>query len=172
MRTGTLSPEAVLAQDIMREALEESVLARIQHPYNYDVGVSASIYLYPDLDTEWVQKLFISHSDRGKLDARLKRDLPSCSFYAFCDLYGILIPQLWEESALRFKFMVDPVFASGPLPLDPALTAQPAALRVMRNVWRGPREPHQREGGRILLKKMCLRVTILLCRYRESRLYL
>ncbi|RYP53982.1 hypothetical protein DL768_001132 [Monosporascus sp. mg162] len=109
IRTGTLSPEAVLAQDIMREALEESVLARTQHPYNYD-------------------KLFIFHSDRGKLDARLKRDLPSYSFYAFCDRYGILIPQLWEESALRFKLMVDPVFASGPLPLDPALTAQPATL--------------------------------------------
>ncbi|RYP35222.1 hypothetical protein DL767_003888 [Monosporascus sp. MG133] len=128
IRTGTLSPEAVLAQDIMREALEESVLARTQHPYNYDVSVSASTYLHPDLDTEWVQKLFIFHSDRGKLDARLKRDLPSYSFYAFCDRYGILISQLWEESALRFKLMVDPVFASGPLPLDPALTAQPATL--------------------------------------------
>ncbi|TGJ84458.1 hypothetical protein E0Z10_g4330 [Xylaria hypoxylon] len=38
------------------------------------------------------------------------------------------IRTLWEESALRFKFMVDPVVASGPLPLDPALTAQPATL--------------------------------------------
>ncbi|RSL79218.1 hypothetical protein CEP51_007538 [Fusarium floridanum] len=109
LQTGALPQEATKAQEIMRDALQESLLAKTKHPYSYDVGVSKSGHLHPDLDTVWIQELLKSECDIPRLVSRLKHDLPSVNFLALCTIYGILIPQLWEQTVLQLKEMVDRV---------------------------------------------------------------
>ncbi|RSL52572.1 hypothetical protein CEP53_008044 [Fusarium sp. AF-6] len=109
LRTGALPQEATKAQEIMRDALQESLLAKTKHPYSYDVGVSKSGHLHPDLDTVWIQELLKSECDILRLVSRLKHDLPSVNFLALRTIHGILIPQLWEQTVLQLKAMVDRV---------------------------------------------------------------
>lgn len=88
--------------------------------------VSTSGHLHPDLDTVWIQEL-LKKSECGipRLVSRLKHDLPSVNFLALCTIYGILIPQLWEQTVLQLKEMVDPVYASATLLVDPAMSRPP-----------------------------------------------
>ncbi|RTE79339.1 hypothetical protein BHE90_006156 [Fusarium euwallaceae] len=92
LQTGALPQEATKAQEIMRDALQESLLAKTKHPYSYDI-----------------QELLKSECDIPRLVSRLKHDLPSVNFLALCTIYGILIPQLWEQTVLQLKEMVDRV---------------------------------------------------------------
>ncbi|RYO77070.1 hypothetical protein DL764_010248 [Monosporascus ibericus] len=108
IRTGALPAEAVFAQGILREALEGSVPA-CHTQYSYEIDVPTSRFLNPDLSQRWTEQFLTAHSDRVKLDAGLEGYPGGLSFPALCDRYGILIPQLWEEAALRFTLSIDPV---------------------------------------------------------------
>ncbi|KAI1748411.1 hypothetical protein F4782DRAFT_550664 [Xylaria castorea] len=109
IRTGVLPAEAVFAQGILREALEGSVLACHTHPYSYEIDVPTSRFLNSDLSQRGTEQFLTAHSDRVKLDAGLEHYPGGLSFPALCDRYGILIPQLSEEAALRFTLSIDPV---------------------------------------------------------------
>ena len=109
IRTRALPAEAVFAQGILREALEGSVLACHTYPYSYKIDVPTSRFLNPDLSQRWMEQFLTAHSDRIRLDVGLEGYAGDLSFPALCDRYGILIPQLWEDAALRFTLSIDPV---------------------------------------------------------------
>ncbi|OAA53903.1 Homeodomain-like protein [Niveomyces insectorum RCEF 264] len=138
IRTGALPAQAIFAQNVLREVLEGTVLTCQTHPYNYEVDVPTSRYLNPDLSQTWTKQFLTDHSDRVKLDASLKGCPGGLSYPAFCDRYGILIPQLWEEAALRFVLPTDsappvglPTGCDGPVAQvhPPAFVAAPHATQ-------------------------------------------
>ncbi|CAM1501306.1 Fc.00g104680.m01.CDS01 [Cosmosporella sp. VM-42] len=102
IRTGSLPAQALSAQRIPREALKGSVLATATHPYNYSLDVVTTTHLNPDLCQEWTRALSTTKTDLEKLKADLQQSPERITIDALCGRYGILIPQLWEESTFHF----------------------------------------------------------------------
>lgn len=102
IRTGSLPAQALSAQRVLREALKGSVLATATHPYNYSLDVVTTTHLNPDLCQEWTRELLTTQANLEKIKADLQQSPESITIEALCSRYGILIPQLWEESTFHF----------------------------------------------------------------------
>ncbi|CAH0049269.1 unnamed protein product [Clonostachys solani] len=97
IRTGQLPPEASLVANILKEVLADTILQSTQHPYTYDVEYKATRYLNPDLSPQWVERLLRRLDVTSAILACLERHEVDFGCGWIFDVYGILIPHVWEE---------------------------------------------------------------------------
>ncbi|KAF4465687.1 Aminodeoxychorismate synthase [Fusarium albosuccineum] len=98
IRTGSLSPEAQCAKEILQQALVD-ILARSKHPYTYDTGLSTATHLNPDLCTHWTGEFLSVSGALPKVKLGIQNFMQGFGIRGFCSTFGILIALLWEETA-------------------------------------------------------------------------
>lgn len=98
IRTGSLSPEAQRAKEILQQALAD-ILACSKHPYTYDTGLSTATHLNPDLCTHWTGEFLSVSGALPKVKLGIQNCMQGFGIRGFCSTFGILIALLWEETA-------------------------------------------------------------------------
>jgi len=98
IRTGCLPPDAHTANDILREGLADNVLLCQTHPYSYQSKHPTDTLLNPDLCPRWVEELLSATGALRSVEMGIRGRMHGIGIKGFCDMYGILISRLWEES--------------------------------------------------------------------------